>query len=48
MICERPGCTNDHAELSRIGGITRRMCFDCTKELVMIDRERRSEGGISK
>lgn len=46
MRCERPGCTNEHAEWSRIGGIVRRMCFDCTKELVLIDRERRSEGGL--
>ena len=48
MICERPGCTNDHAGLSKIAGITRRMCFECTKELVLIDRERRSEGGMFK
>lgn len=48
MRCELPGCTNDHAELSKIAGITRRMCFDCTKELVLIDRERRSEGGMFK
>lgn len=46
MRCERPGCTNDHAELSRIGGITRRMCFDCTKELVLIDREKRERNGM--
>lgn len=43
MICERPGCTNDHAELSRIAGITRRMCFACTKEMVLMQREKESK-----
>jgi len=48
--CERPGCNGEHAELSRIAGITRRMCFACTKEFVMIEREKqyKNNGGVFK
>lgn len=43
MRCERPGCNNEHAELSRIAGTTRRMCFACTKEMVLMQREKESK-----
>lgn len=43
MKCDQPNCHNDHAELSRIGGITRRMCFKCTKEMVLVQREKESK-----
>ena len=43
MRCERPGCNNEHAELSRMAGITRRMCFACTKEMVLAQREKESK-----
>jgi hypothetical protein len=47
--CERPGCNGEHAELSRIGGITRRMCFKCTKEMVLRQREKENgTGGMFK
>ena len=49
MKCERPGCNNEHAELSRIAGITRRMCFACTKEMVLMQREKDyANGGMFK
>jgi hypothetical protein len=44
--CERPGCTNGQAEVSKINGIIRMMCFDCTKEMVIADRDRKAEGGM--
>jgi hypothetical protein len=50
MKCERPGCNGERAELSRIAGITRRMCLACTKEMVLKEREKqyKNNGGVFK
>lgn len=44
--CERRGCNNGGAEVSRIGGIIRWMCFECTKKMVMEDREKNPRNGV--